>query len=88
MTHYSEQLQVGKLAPAKYPNFKLGEHHSGLVVDIVHERGRDAPLTKIRFDNGTYTYVPAPEGIAVGEKIELGIGATATARKTVIALKK
>ena len=27
-----------------------------------------------------YSYVPAPEGIAVGEKIELGIGATATAR--------
>ena len=73
-------ITVGKLAPARYPNFKLGEHHSGLVVDIVHERGRDAPLTKIRFDNGNYSYVPAPEGIAVGEKIELGIGATATAR--------
>jgi len=73
-------ITVGKIAPAKYPNFKLDEHHSGLVVDIVHERGRDAPLTKIRFDNGVYSYVPAPQGIAVGEKIELGVGATATAR--------
>jgi large subunit ribosomal protein L2 len=40
----------------------------------------DAPLTRIRFDDGTYSYVPAPEGIAVGETIELGIEATATAR--------
>jgi large subunit ribosomal protein L2 len=71
---------VGKIAPAKYPNFKLDEHHSGVVVDIVHERGRDAPLTKVRFDDGTYSYIPAPVGIAVGEKIELGTGATATAR--------
>ena len=71
---------VGKIAPAKYPNFKLDEHHSGVVVDIVHERGRDAPLTKIRFDDGTYSYIPAPAGIAVGEKIELGTGAKATAK--------
>ena len=73
-------ITVGKISPAKYPNFKLDEHHTGLVVDIVHERGRDAPLTKIRFDDGTYSYIPATEGISVGEKIELGVGATASAR--------
>jgi large subunit ribosomal protein L2 len=71
---------VGKIAPAKYPNFKLNEHHSGTVVDIVHERGRDAPLARIHFDDNTYSYVPAPNGITVGSKIEVGIGATATAR--------
>ena len=42
---------IGKIAPAKYPNFKLEEHHTGRVVDIVHERGRDAPLAKILFDD-------------------------------------
>ena len=41
-------------------------------MDIIHERGRDAPLAKIKFDNGIYSYVPAPEGTIVGSKIEVG----------------
>jgi large subunit ribosomal protein L2 len=69
---------VGKIAPAKYPNFKLDEHHTGRVVDIVHERGRDAPLAKIQFDDGRYSYVPAPNGTIVGSTIEVG---TSTAAK-------
>lgn len=73
-------ITVGKIAPAKYPNFKLGQRYSGLVVDIVHECGRDAPLAKIRFDDGTFSYVPAPQGTAIGNKVEVGVGATATAR--------
>ena len=73
-------ITIGKLAPAKYPNFKLNEHHSGTVVDIVHERGRDAPLARIHFDDNTYSYVPAPNGTTVGSRIEIGVGATATAR--------
>ena len=73
-------ITVGKLAPAKYPNFKLNEHHSGTVVDIVHERGRDAPLARIHFDDNTYSFVPAPNGTTVGSRIEIGVGATATAR--------
>ena len=68
---------VGKIAPAKYPNFKLEEHHYGKVIDIVHERGRDAPLAKIQFDDGRYSYVPAPEGTIVGNAIELGVGTAA-----------
>ncbi|MGH9974870.1 MAG: 50S ribosomal protein L2, partial [Nitrososphaeraceae archaeon] len=73
-------ITVGKIAPAKYPNFRLNEHHSGTVVDIVHERGRDAPLAKVNFDNGYHYYIPAPEGAALGDRLEMGPGATATAR--------
>ena len=73
-------IKVGKISPAKYPNFKLDKRRSGTVIDIVHERGRDAPLAKIHFDDGTLSYVPAPEGTSVGSKVEVGIGATATAR--------
>ena len=73
-------IKVGKISPAKYPNFKSDKHRSGTVIDIVHERGRDAPLAKIHFDDGTLSYVPAPEGTSVGSKVEVGIGATATAR--------
>jgi len=68
---------VGKIAPAKYPNFKLEDHHTGKIVDIVHARGRDAPLAKILFDNGKFSHVPAPDGTIVGNTIEAGIGTTA-----------
>src|ERR671924_24545 len=77
---------IGKIAPAKYPNFKLEEHHTGRVVDIVHERGRDAPLAKILFDDGRYSYVPAPEGTIVGNTIEAGTG-TAARAGNIIALE-
>ncbi|HET7285445.1 MAG TPA: 50S ribosomal protein L2 [Nitrososphaeraceae archaeon] len=73
-------IKVGKISPAKYPNFKSDKRRSGTVIDIVHERGRDAPLAKIHFDDGTLSYVPAPEGTSVGSKVEVGFGATATAR--------
>jgi large subunit ribosomal protein L2 len=73
-------IKVGKISPAKYPNFKSDKRRSGTVIDIVHERGRDAPLAKIHFDDGALSYVPAPEGTSVGSKVEVGIGATATAR--------
>ena len=73
-------ITVGKIAPAKYPNFKSNERQSGTVIDIIHERGRDAPLAKIHFDNDLVSYVPAPEGTSVGSKVEVGIGAIANAR--------
>jgi len=70
---------VGKIAPAKYPNFKLEEHHTGKIVDIVHERGRNAPLAKVQFDNGKYSLIPAPEGTMVGRSIEVGTNTVASA---------
>ena len=79
-------ITVGKIAPAKYPNFKLDEHHSGTVIDIVHERGRDAPLAKLRFDNDTFCYFPAPEGTSVGSNGEAGVRATAT-RRNILSLE-
>ena len=68
-------ITVGKIGAVKYPNFKLDEHHSGIIIDIVHERGRDAPLAKVHFDDGSISYkIPAPEGIIVGSKVEVGMG--------------
>lgn len=71
---------VGKLAPAKYPYYNLDENHSGVIVDLVHERGRDAPLAKVRFENGINSYIPASEGSKVGDNIEMGRGVSSTAR--------
>ena len=66
---------TGKIAPTKYPNFEINEVHHGIVMDLVHERGRDAPIAKIKFDDNNYSYIPAPEGTTVGSKIEIGNGA-------------
>jgi large subunit ribosomal protein L2 len=73
-------IKVGKLAPAKYPYYNLNENHSGVIVDLVHETGRDAPLAKVRFENGINSYIPASDGSKVGDNIEMGQGASATAR--------
>lgn len=68
---------TGKIAPAKYPSYALKEQHAGQVVDLIHETGRDAPLAKIKFDDGKYSYIPAVEGISAGSRIELGPNAAA-----------
>lgn len=64
---------TGKLLPAKYPRFGLSEQREGQVVDLVHERGRDAPLAKVRFDDGSSSYIPAILGTKVGSKIQFGL---------------
>lgn len=64
--------KVGKLAPAKYPLYPLDETHKGVVEDIVHERGRQAPLARIRFDDNTVTYLPAVVGLERGAEVFIG----------------
>ncbi len=66
---------TGKLAPAKYPYFDLAEDHTGTVIDLVHERGRDAPLSKVRFENGSVSFVPAVLGTKIGSTIKFGLNA-------------
>ena len=66
-----QAIKRGKIVPAKYPNLQLTEQRVGSIVDIVHERGRDAPLAKIKFDK-EFSYLPAPDGMEVGEKIQIG----------------
>ena len=64
---------TGKLLPAKYPRFGLAEQREGQVVDLIHERGRDAPLAKVRFDDGSFSYMPAILGTRIGSKIQFGL---------------
>jgi large subunit ribosomal protein L2 len=66
-----QAIKRGKIVPAKYPNLQLTEQRVGSIVDIVHERGRDAPLAKIKFDK-EISYLPAPDGMEVGETIQIG----------------
>jgi large subunit ribosomal protein L2 len=66
---------TGKIAPAKYPNYNLTEKHLGDIIDLVHERGRDVPLAKVRFEDGSISFIPAVLGTKVGSKIQFGLEA-------------
>jgi len=43
----------------------------GEVVDIENDPGRTAPLAKVKFESGDEEYILAPEGISVGDSIDL-----------------
>ena len=64
-----------KLSPAKYPNYGLDEKHEAEVIDLVHESGRDVPLAKIRFEDGSISFIPAVLGTKVGSFIQFGLKA-------------
>ena len=65
---------TGKIGTkAIYPRFTLSEQYDALVIDLVHERGRDVPLAKIQFPNGTISYVPSVLGTKVGSKLQFGL---------------
>jgi large subunit ribosomal protein L2 len=64
-----------KIIPAKYPNYALNEKHQGEVVDLVHESGRDVPLSKVRFEDGSISLIPAVLGTKVGTNIQFGLKA-------------
>lgn len=64
----------GKVAPARYPPIK-DEIIKGYVADILHERGRSAPLARIELENGESFYVVAVHGLSKGSTIEIGSSA-------------
>jgi len=58
---------------ANYPRFPLSEQHAGDIIDLVHERGRDAPLAKVRFEDGSVSFIPAVLGTKVGTTLNFGL---------------
>ena len=66
---------TGKLKPAKYPSFDLDDTREGEIIDLVHETGRDVPLSKVRFEDGSISFIPAILGTKVGSKINFGLDA-------------
>lgn len=63
------------IAPAKYPLLSPDQTLKGVVRDLVHDPGRWVPLAEIELENGVVFYVPAVEGMYVGEVIEVGVNA-------------
>ena len=78
------QQKRGKGSPRyRAPSFKykgkagfasLGEIKTSTadVVDIVHSSGHSAPLIELNYNNGEAGLLQAPEGIKVGDKIQIG----------------
>ncbi len=46
------------------------------IIDFVHERGRGLPLMLVKYENGDECFLPAPEGVYVGQKLKQGDKAT------------
>jgi len=52
-----------------------GDVIAGTVVDIEHDPARSAPIAAVEFDDGDQRLVLAPEGIGVGDEIQVGVSA-------------
>ncbi|ERG95051.1 50S ribosomal protein L2 [Haloquadratum walsbyi] len=48
---------------------------AGTIVDIEHDPARSAPVAAVEFDDGDRRLVLAPEGIRVGETMQIGVSA-------------
>jgi large subunit ribosomal protein L2 len=48
---------------------------AGTVVGIEHDPARSAPIAEVEFDDGDRRMVLAPEGVAVGERLQVGVSA-------------
>ena len=60
---------------AAYPvisDTQLNSSVVGIVQDIVHEPGRGAPLGRVKLDNGESFYTVLPEGVSLGQQIQVG----------------
>jgi large subunit ribosomal protein L2 len=53
-----------------------GDVVAGTVVDIEHDPARSAPLAAVEFEDGDQRLVLAPEGVGVGDEIQLGVSAS------------
>ncbi|MDY6776917.1 MAG: 50S ribosomal protein L2 [Candidatus Nanohaloarchaea archaeon] len=51
------------------------EDVNGEVIDIMHDPARTAPVAVVEFEDGEVRNVLAPEGISVGDEIEVGVSA-------------
>jgi large subunit ribosomal protein L2 len=56
---------------AKYAKYD-GKDLTGKIIELVHSQGHNAPLAEIEYENGSKILMQAPEGVKVGDKVEMG----------------
>lgn len=60
-----------RIAPVRYPPLNR-ETKRGIVVELLHEPGRSAPVALIKLEDGSEFYNIAVEGLRIGQTIEIG----------------
>ncbi|WP_136688394.1 50S ribosomal protein L2 [Halorhabdus amylolytica] len=53
-----------------------GDVIAGTVVDLEHDPARSAPVAAVEFEDGDQRLVLAPEGVGVGDEIQVGVTAS------------
>ena len=68
----SHRRKVEKVSYPPYSPEAKTDAVKGQVVAIFHDVGRRSPIMEVWFEDETYAFLPAPEGIAVGDWIKMG----------------
>jgi len=64
-----------RVGDVKYPSYAAGEVEgklTGRVVELLHDPGRGAPIAEVALEGGGSFLMIAPEGLKVGQVIEIG----------------
>jgi len=63
-----------RVRPSKYiaPTTVENVSIQGTVQELLHESGRGAPLVRTELEDGRDMYTVAPEGIAIGQEVQVG----------------
>jgi len=56
---------------SEYARFEKGTI-SGEIVEFIHCQAHSAPLVQIEYENGSKVLLQAPEGVRIGEMVEMG----------------
>ena len=49
-----------------------GKTLTGEIIDFIHCQGHSAPLAQIEYGNGNTILIQAPEGVRIGDKVDMG----------------
>jgi large subunit ribosomal protein L2 len=66
----------------KYAQFN-GDKLIGKIVDLLDSQGHNAPLAQIKYENGLVSLIQAPEGVRVGDEVQIGTNAEVKKGNTV-----
>ena len=55
---------------------------NGVIIEVIHDTARNAPIIRVKFENGDTRLILAPEGVGLGDKIAVGAGAEVTVGNT------
>lgn len=65
----------GEAKYRKFDEMEKKDKITGVIIDILHDPGRSAPVAKVRFENNEERLILVPEGMKINDEIECGISA-------------